>query len=136
MTVESYLRSLVQGLDLQTEVIERAALSPLEVSLEPLELTDVVDKTSLADEDFHMRLDYASSTVYYSVLGVFAGGGYSEEVGDVRATRNGYTITMADRARFKALADALRKKWGWDTDADDDSTSAEMYDATYLRRRT
>lgn len=131
MTVESYLRSLVQGLDLQTEVIERAALSPIEVSLEALGLTDEVNKETLADEDFHKRLDYASSTVYYSVLGVFAGGGYSEQVGDVRATRNGYTITKDDRARFKSLADALRKKWDWDEE--DDTSSAEIYDATYAR---
>ena len=62
----------------------------------------------LQDEDFQKRLDYASSTVYYSVLGVFAGGGYSEQVGDVRVSRGGYTITMADRARFQTLADNLR----------------------------
>jgi len=77
-----------------------------------------------------MRLDYASSTVYYSVLGVFAGGGYSEQVGDVRASRGGYTITMADRARFKAMGDELRRKWGFDVVEDD--SSSEMYDASYM----
>ena len=79
-----------------------------------------------------MRLDYASSTIYYSVLGVFAGGGYSEQVGDVRASRGGYTITMADRARFKAMGDELREKWGFEVP--DDESSSEMYDATYMRR--
>ena len=82
-------------------------------------------------EDFQKRLDYASSTIYYSVLGVFAGGGYSEQVGDVRASRGGYTITMADRARFKAMGDALRIKWGFEVE--DEDSSSEMYDATYLR---
>lgn len=132
MTVEDYLRSLVPGLDLQDNVVARCALSPTEVGLEALQLTDTVDSTTLADTNFHMRLDYASSTIYYSVLGVFAGGGYSEQVGDVRASRGGYTITMADRARFKAMGDALRLKWGFDVD-EDDSTS-EMYDASSLRR--
>lgn len=132
MTVEEYLRSLVPGLDLQDNVVARCALSPTEVGLQALQLTDTVDSTSLADANFHMRLDYASSTIYYSVLGVFAGGGYSEQVGDVRASRGGYTITMADRARFKAMGDALRLKWGFDVD-EDDSTS-EMYDASSLRR--
>lgn len=132
MTVEDYLRSLVPGLDLQANVIERAALSPIEVELDPLEISDDVDANSLGDEDFRMRLDYASSTVYYSVLGVFAGGGHSEQVGDVRASRGGYTITMADRARFKAMGDALREKWGFDVP--EDESSSEMYDATYLRR--
>lgn len=132
MTVEEYLRSLVPGLDLQDNVVERCAISPIEVGLDPLELDDDVDGDTLADEEFRMRLDYASSTVYYSVLGVFAGGGYSEQVGDVRASRGGYTITMADRARFKAMGDALRAKWGWEVE--DDESSSEMYDATYLMR--
>lgn len=132
MNVEEYLRSLVPGLDLQDNVVARCALSPTEVELEPLELDAEVDSGSLSDTDFRMRLDYASSTIYYSVLGVFAGGGYSEQVGDVRASRGGYTITMADRARFKGMGDALRLKWGFDVD-EDDSTS-EMYDASSLRR--
>lgn len=131
MTVEEYLRSLVPGLDLQDNVVERCAISPVEVDLEPLELDEDVDGDTLSDTEFRMRLDYASSTVYYSVLGVFAGGGYSEQVGDVRASRGGYTITMADRARFKGMGDALRAKWGWDVE--DDDSSSEMYDATWMR---
>ena len=132
MTVEEYLRSLVPGLDLQDNVVERCALSPIEVDLEPLDMDEDIDSDTLSEEEFRMRLDYASSTVYYSVLGVFAGGGYSEQVGDVRASRGGYTITMADRARFKAMGDALRQKWGFEVE--DDESSSEMYDATYLRR--
>ena len=130
MTVEDYLRSLVPGLDLQDNVVERAALSPVEVGLEALEVDDEVDSDSMSEEDFRMRLDYASSTIFYSVLGVFAGGGYAEQVGDVRASRGGYTITMSDRARFKAMGDALRANWGWDVPADE--SSSEMFDATYM----
>lgn len=132
MTVEEYLRSLVPGLDVSDNVVERAALSPVEVELEALEIDDDVDADSLSEAEFRKRLDYASSTIYYSVLGVFAGGGYSEQVGDVRASRGGYTITMADRARFKSMGDELRTKWGFDVP--EDESSSEMYDATYLRR--
>ncbi|MBO7510035.1 MAG: hypothetical protein J6T35_02530 [Bacteroidales bacterium] len=131
MTVEEYLRSLVPGLDLQDNVVERCALSPIEVDLDPLEIDEEVDSDTLSETEFRMRLDYASSTVYYSVLGVFAGGGYSEQVGDVRASRGGYTITMADRARFKAMGDALRLKWGFEVE--EDESSSEMYDASSLR---
>lgn len=131
MTVEEYLRSLVPGLDLQDSVIARAARSPIEVGLERLEVDEDIDDYD-DDQDFQMRLDYASSTIYYSVLGVFAGGGYSEQVGDVRASRGGYTITMADRARFKGMGDALRLKWGFEVEEDD--SSSEMFDASYLRR--
>lgn len=131
MTVEEYLRSLVPGLDLQDSVIARAARSPIEVGLDRLEVDEDIDDYD-DDQDFQMRLDYASSTIYYSVLGVFAGGGYSEQVGDVRASRGGYTITMADRARFKGMGDALRLKWGFEVEEDD--SSSEMFDASYLRR--
>ena len=134
MTVEEYLRSLVQGLDLQDTVVARAARSPIEIGLDRLTLTEDVDyvygedgevvSDRSKDEAFQKRLDYASSTIYYSVLGVFAGGGYSEQVGDVRASRGGYTITMAD---------ALRLKWG--LDVEEDESSSEMYDASYLRSK-
>lgn len=133
MTVEEYLRSLVPGLDIQESVVERASLSPTDVGLEALEIDDDVDSDTLSDEEFRKRLDYASSTIYYSVLGVFAGGGYTEQVGDVRASRGGYTITMADRARFKSMGDALRLKWGFAVD-DDDQSSSEVFDATYMRK--
>ena len=130
MTVEKYLRSLVFGLDLPIEILERASFSPMEVGLESIELDDDVQDL-LQDENFQKRLDYASSTVYYSVLGVFAGGGYSEQVGDVRVSRGGYTITMADRARFLTLADNLRLKHGFDVEGA--SEVGGMFDARYLR---
>ena len=144
MTVEEYLRSLVPGLDLQDNVVARSARSPKEVALDPLPLDEDIDyvinpeteeKVPREDPDniYQMRLDYASSTIFYSVLGVFAGGGHSEQVGDVRASRGGYTITMADRARFKAMGDALRQKWGWETEADEVTT--EICDISSLRRR-
>lgn len=132
MTVEKYLSSLVFGLDLPIEILERASFSPMEVGLEPIELDDDVQDL-LQDEDSQKRLDYASSTVYYSVLGVFAGGGYSEQVGDVRVSRGGYTITMADRARFQRLADNLRLKHGFSIEGV--SEIGGMFDARYLRGR-
>ena len=128
MTVGDYLSSLVFGLDLPDTVLERSAMSPLEVDLTPLSLNDTVE---LADAEFRKRLDYAASTVYYSVLGVFAGGGYSEQIGDVRVSKGGYTITMADRERFQSLADSLRRKHGFETEEAHDGGG--MFDATYLR---
>lgn len=128
MTVGEYLSSLVFGLDLPDTVLERSAMSPLEVDLDPLSLDDMVE---LGNLDFRKRLDYAASTVYYSVLGVFAGGGYSEQVGDVKVSKGGYTITMADRERFQALADNLRLKHGFATEESHDTGG--MYDMSYLR---
>lgn len=132
MTVEKYLSSLVFGLNLPIEVLERASFSPIEVGLEPIELSDGVQEMLQGDEDFQKRLDYASSTVYYAVLGVFAGGGYSEQICDIRTSQGGYTITMADRARFQTLADNLRLKHGFDVEGA--SEIGGMFDARYLRR--
>lgn len=131
MTVEEYLRSLVFGLDLPMNVLSRAARSPKEVGLDAVDLEDDVDEHD-DEPDYQERLDYAASTVYYAVLGVFAGGGYTEQVGDVNIRKGGYTITMADRERFKMLADALRKKHGFDTE-DESLETGGMFDAGYLR---
>ena len=128
MTVGDYLSSLVFGLDLPDTVLERSAMSPLEVELDPLSLDDIVE---LANSEFRKRLDYAASTVYYSVLGVFAGGGYSEQVGDVRVSKSGCVVTDADRNRFLTLANSLREKHGFATEEAYDSGG--MYDMTQLR---
>lgn len=131
MTVEAYLKSLVPGLDLPKEVYQRAARSPKEVGLDAVKLEDDIDAFDDV-EDFQVRLDYAASTVYYAVLGVFAGGGFTEQYGDTQIRRGGYTITMADRERFKMLADALRKKHGFDTE-DENVETGGMFDGGYLR---
>lgn len=131
MTVEAYLKSLVPGLDLPKEVYQRAARSPKEVGLDAVKLDDDIDAFDDV-EDFQIRLDYAASTVYYAVLGVFAGGGFTEQYGDTQIRRGGYTITMADRERFKSLADALRRKHGFDTE-DDTLETGGMFDGGYLR---
>ena len=128
MTVGDYLTSLVFGLDLPDTVLERSAMSPMEVNLDPLTIDEIVE---LANVEFRKRLDYAASTVYYSVLGVFAGGGYSEQVGDVKVSKGGYTITMADRQRYQSLADNLRRKHGFETEEAHDGGG--MFDATSLR---
>lgn len=128
MTVGDYLSSLVFGIELPASVLERSAMSPIEVELDPLCLDELVD---LTNPHFRKRLDYASSTVYYSVLGVFAGGGYSEQIGDVRISKSGCTITKEDRQRYQSLADSLRRKHGFDTEEAHDGGG--MYDATNLR---
>lgn len=141
MTVEAYLKSLVPGLDLPKEVYQRAARSPKEVGLDAVKLDDDIDAfDDIVDEDerneaeaaFQVRLDYAASTVYYAVLGVFAGGGFTEQYGDTQMRKGGYTITMADRERFKMLADALRKKHGFDTE-DENLETGGMFDGGFLR---
>lgn len=132
MTVGDYLRSLVFGLDIPDNVIERCAYSPREVGYAELDVEeDAFPDVDEMPEDFQLRLDYASSTVYYSILSVFTGGGYTERVGDVQVSRNGYTVTQSDRNRYKDLADALRRKHGFAPQ--DEADDGGMYDVTYSR---
>ena len=141
MTVEAYLKSLVPGLDLPKEVYQRAARSPKEVGLDAVKLDDDIDafddildenERNEAEAAFQVRLDYAASTVYYAVLGVFDGGGFSEQYGDTQISKNNVRVTTDDRRRFKMLADALRKKHGFDTE-DENLESGGMFDGGYLR---
>jgi hypothetical protein len=135
MTVEEYLQSLVIGLSSVPDfdkVYMRAARSPKEVGLAALNLSEDIDDAEEFDENYQARLDYAASTVYYSVLGICSGGGYSEKFGNVQTTLSGITLTKDDRKRFKELADALRHKHGFDVE--EDSTDSEgAFDATALR---
>jgi hypothetical protein len=133
MTVEAYLKSLVMGLIIDKDVLTRAAYSPMDVGLQPFWLEDEAYPNTDKGEDFQKRLDYAASTLYYSILGVFAGGGYSEQVGDVRVSHGGYTITMSDRVRYQNLADNLRRKHGFLVEGA--SEIGGMFDARYLRGR-
>lgn len=133
MTVEAYLKSLVIGIDLRKDVLTRAAYSPIEVGLYPFELEDDAYPTSGIDEEFQKRLDYAASTVYYSILGAFANSGYTEQVGDVRVSHGGCAITMDDRKRFQRLADKLRLKHNFPVE--NVNESGDMFDARYLRGR-
>lgn len=135
MTVEAYLRSLVFGIEIPTEVLERCARSPKGVSwnntpLKALSLGDDIDAHD-DDDTYEVRLDYASASLYYSVLGKFSGGGYSERVDDIQISRSGQTITQADRDRMKMLADRLLAKWGFEA-LEDVSEGFGMFDATYL----
>lgn len=143
MTVDSYLRSLVYGLDIPDNVIERCARSPKnvvwhsdsgDVKLSALPLTADIDDYD-DEPTFQVQLDYASATVYYAVLAVFSGGGYTEKRGNVQFSRSGYTITQSDRDRFKMLADQLRQKWGFDIDTDGTEDNG-MFDASYMRLNT
>jgi hypothetical protein len=132
MTVEDYLRSLVPGYDFKSIVLQRAARSPVEVGLERLSLESDIDEDTT--EDFAVRLDYASSTIYYSMLGVFSGGSKSEKRADTQISVSGYTVTQTDRERFKTLADNLRTKHGFDIESDGTEDSG-MFDATGLYGR-
>ena len=140
MTVEAYLRAKVPGYPFEMSVLENAAISPVFAkpeALMALSLDDEIEShinDGVMDEEFEKALKYATSTLYYSVSGVFSGGSRSEQVGDVRASLSGFIITQSDRDYYRRLANRLRKELGMEVE-EDVALGGKAFDASYLGRR-
>lgn len=140
MTVEAYLRAKVPGYPFEMSVLENAAISPVFAkpeALMALSLDDEIEShivDGVMDEEFEKALKYATSTLYYSVSGVFSGGSRSEQVGDVRASLSGFIITQSDRDYYRRLANRLRKELGMDVE-EDVALGGKAFDASPLGRR-
>lgn len=135
MTVEAYLRARVPGYTFERPTLEDAALSPIFAKPEAFKaigLADVIEDKA-DDEEFLASLKYATSTIYYSVAGVFSGGSRSEQMGNIRTSQSGFIITQADREYYRGKGDTLRKELGVDVEEDAPEESG-MFDATYMRR--
>ena len=137
MKVSKWLSGQISGYPIESlgSVLESAAFSPVLASpaLIPLNLDDDISD-HLEDAVWMKSLDYALSSLYYSMSGVFSGGSRSEQVGDVRASLSGFTITQSDRNLFIEKANEIRVKLGYKTEKvlyD----SGGMFDASPLRRR-
>lgn len=137
MKVSEYFEQAVPGYPVQSlgSVMKGAAFSPVLASpaLTPLNLDDDISD-HLEDAVWMKSLKYALSSLYYSMSGVFSGGSRSEQVGDVRASLSGFTITQSDREYYRSLADKIRGEIGYKTEKVS-SDSGGMFDASPLRRR-
>lgn len=137
MTVESWLRGHFHGLGNQIEknVLEVAAISPLEARptpLQPVSLTDEVEE-HIGDAEYMKCLNYALSTLYYSMSAAITGGTKSEKRGNRQISIGGYPLTTKDREAFRALGDKLRGELGMEVDTDV-TDNGGMFDASELRK--
>ena len=137
MTVEAYLRARVPGFPITDVVLEDAALSPIFAKPERLRALSPADDVEDNAEDggFVKSLKYATSTLYYSMAGVFSGGSRTEQVGDIRASLSGIEITQRNRDYYREMADKLRKEIGAEVEPVQ-AESGGMFDAGNLRKRT
>lgn len=137
MKVSEYFEQAIPGYPVQSlgSVMKGAAFSPVLASpaLIPLNLDDDISD-HLEDAVWMKSLKYALSSLYYSMSGVFSGGSRSEQVGDVRASLSGFTITQSDREYYRSLADKIRGEIGYKTE-EVSPDSGGMFDASPLRRR-
>lgn len=137
MTVEQWLRGHFHGLGNQIErnVLEVAAISPMEARptpLLPVSINDLLEN-HIGDEDFMKCLNYALSTLYYSMSAAIIGGTKSEKRGNRQISIGGYPLTTKDREAFRALGDKLRGELGMEVDADV-TDNGGMFDASELRK--
>lgn len=138
MTVESWLRGHFHGLGSQIEVnvLEVAAMSPIEARptpFAPISLTDEVSDL-VGDSEAMKGLNYALSTLYYSMSAAITGGTKSEKRGNWQLSIGGYPLTTKDREAFRALGDKLRKELGAEVD-EEVTDNGGMIDASNMRKK-
>lgn len=136
MTVENWLRGQFQGIGTQIEpsVLETAALSPVFAKPTPLQAVSLSNEVedNIDNPAFMDGLNYALSTLYYSMSAAITGGSKSEKRGNRQTSIGGYPLTTKDREAFRALGDKLRRELGAEVD-EDVSDNGGMFDATNLR---
>lgn len=135
MTVEQWLRGHFHGLgnQIETNVLEVAAISPIEARPTKLRVVSLEDTIEdyIEDAEYRKGLNYALSTLYYSMSAAITGGTKSEKRGNRQISIGGYPLTTKDREAFRALGDKLRKELGVEPD-EEVTDNGGMFDATYF----
>lgn len=133
MTVEQWLRGHFHGLgnQIETNVLEVAAISPIEARPTKLRVVSLEDAIEdyIEDAEYRKGLNYALSTLYYSMSAAITGGTKSEKRGNRQISIGGYPLTTKDREAFRALGDKLRKELGVEPD-EEVTDNGGMFDAT------
>ena len=133
MTVEQWLRGHFHGLgnQIETNVLEVAAISPIEARPTKLRVVSLEDTIEdyIEDAEYRKGLNYALSTLYYSMSAAITGGTKSEKRGNRQISIGGYPLTTKDREAFRALGDKLRKELGVEPD-EEVTDNGGMFDAT------
>lgn len=136
MTVEEYLRSPFNDLTIHQNTVKAAALSPAKLKNPRFRAVGLDEEyEDLMDDDVAMdSVEYALSTLYYSMSATVTGGSQSEKRGNRSITKGGYALTTRDRDAFRKRANDIRKDLGLEM-IDDDSEGGQMFDASNLRTK-
>ena len=140
MKVEQWLRGHFHGLGSQIElnVLEVAAISPMEAlpsPMTPVNLDDDIEER-FSDEEFMKSLNYALSTLYYSMSTAITGGTKSERRGNRQVSVGGYPLTTKDRESFRKMGDRLRSALGCKVDNTSNTYQGGMFDASRLSAKS
>ena len=112
-------------------MLEVAAISPIEARPTKLRVVSLEDTIEdyIEDAEYRKGLNYALSTLYYSMSAAITGGTKSEKRGNRQISIGGYPLTTKDREAFRALGDKLRKELGVEPD-EEVTDNGGMFDAT------
>lgn len=140
MKVEQWLRGHFHGLGSQIElnVLEVAAISPMEAlpsPMNPVNLDDDIEER-FSDEEYMKSLNYALSTLYYSMSAAITGGTKSERRGNRQVSVGGYPLTTKDRESFRKMGDRLRAALGCKVDNTSNTYQGGMFDASSLSAKS
>lgn len=135
MTVERWLKGHFQdyGQLIDPDVLGVAALSPIEAKPTPFRAISLTDEAEeyMIDSELRKSLDYALSTLYYSMSAATGGGSKSERRGNRQKTIGGKAIDVATREAWRKEADRLRNKLG--ADIEEQLTDSGMHDGSIYR---
>lgn len=96
-----------------------------------VDINDVYENM-LGDEIAMNSVEYALSTLYYSMSATVSGGSKSEKRGNRLISKGGYALTTRDREAFRTEADRIRRRLG--LDVEESATGASgMYDASHIQ---
>ncbi len=133
MTVEKWLRGHFQGMGSQIEqdVLEVAAVSPASVIGKQFRAIGLNEDyfDLLGDATSEDSLNYALSTLFYSMSSAITGGTKSERNGNRQISLGGYPLTTRDREAFRSRADQIRKALGCEVQ-ESEAEGSVMFDAT------
>ena len=99
--------------------------------MNPVNLDDDIEER-FSDEEFMKSLNYALSTLYYSMSAAITGGTKSERRGNRQVSVGGYPLTTKDRESFRKMGDRLRSALGCKVDNTSNTYQGGMFDASSL----
>lgn len=133
MTVENWLRGHFQdyGSLIEKDVLGVAALSPISATPTPFRILSLNDdvETLINDSEAMHSLNYALSTLYYSMSAATGGGSKSEKRGNRQISIGGKAIDVATREAWRKEGDRLRRLLGSDID-ERATTDGGLFDAS------
>ncbi len=134
MTVEEYLRAPFNELFIHPNALKAAAVSPAKLKSASFRAVSLNEEyEDMFDDEVAMNsVEYALSTLYYTMSATITGGTKSEKRRNRQISIGGYALTTRDRDAFRDKANEIRRLLGL-KEQEQTTDSGGMRDLTYMR---